>query len=49
MHAALDLVVDARDLALQDITVRVAARVAALFITVGAWVDVGFLRAHLTA
>ena len=43
VNAALDLVVDARDLALEYITVRILARVADFLVAVRAGVDVGFL------
>ena len=43
VHTALDLVVDTGDLALQDITVGILARVATLLITVGAWIYISFL------
>ena len=45
--APLDLVVDARDLALEDVTVRLLAVAAYLFIAVGARVHVRLLRADV--
>ena len=45
VDAALDLVVDARYFPLQDITVRLLARVADLLVAVRARIDVRLLRA----
>jgi hypothetical protein len=45
VNAALDLIVDTRDFPLEDITVRLLARVADLLVAVRARIDVGFLRA----
>jgi hypothetical protein len=49
VNAALDLVVDAGYLSLENITVRVLARVADLLVAVGAGVHVRLLRAHVAA
>ena len=47
MNAALDLIVDAGYLALEDITVRVLAGVADLLVAVRAGVHVRLLGAHV--
>jgi hypothetical protein len=46
VNASLDLIVDARDFPLENITVRLLARVADLLVAVRARIDIRLLRTN---